>query len=355
MRVLITGGAGFVGSRLALAFREHNPKHEIIVFDNLKRRGSELNLPILQKANIGFVHGDIRIESDLFDLLAGNFDLMVEASAEPSVKAGLDGSPAYVLQTNLVGTINALEFARKRVARTIFLSTSRVYSVAPLCGVRLDETPDRFEIAEQEMMGVSAHGFSEEFTTQQARSLYGTSKLASEMLIQEYAATYGVRAVVNRCGVIVGAGQFGKSDQGVFTMWVANHYFGKPLRYQGFGGTGKQVRDLLHPSDLFCLMERQLESAAHWDADVFNAGGGRAISVSLREMTAHCAAVVGREVPIAFDPATSPVDIPVYLSDCRKIETAFGWRPKVSVPEIVGEIANWLKQEEAQLRPLFAA
>src|SRR5687768_98112 len=163
MRILITGGAGFVGSNLALAYRERYPDAEIVALDNLRRRGSELNLAILKSHNIAFQHGDIRSPADLFDL-PGNFDVMIEASAEPSVLAGLDGSPAYVLQSNLVGTLNCLEFVRNRVGSLVFLSTSRVYSIGPLRAIRLVESASRFVIDNtQELPGVSVHGISERF------------------------------------------------------------------------------------------------------------------------------------------------------------------------------------------------
>lgn len=355
MKILITGGAGFVGSSLARSFRDRYPESTVVALDNLRRRGSELNLASFRERGIEFRHGDIRQPGDLRDL-EGRFDLMIEASAEPSVLAGLNGSPDYLLGSNLVGTLHCLEFARERVGKTVFLSTSRVYSIEPLRSIRLREGQTRLEIeAEQTLPGVTEAGISEDFPVLEPRSLYGATKLASELIIQEYVATYGLDAVVNRCGVIAGPGQFGKSDQGVFTMWVANHFYGKPLAYKGFGGTGKQVRDLLHPADLFELIVRQVENVSQASGQTFNVGGGPEISTSLLELTAHCREVVGREVPIGSDPETNPVDVPLYLSDHARVTEAFDWRPRRSVRQIVTEIHEWLAGNESQLRAVFGA
>lgn len=353
MRILVTGGAGFVGSGLARRFREAEPAADVVVLDNLHRRGSELNLPLFKKLGITFVHGDIRVAADL-DGLPGNFDLFVEASAEPSVLAGVGGSPSYVLQTNLMGTIHCLDFARNRAPRMIFLSTSRVYSMAPLRALALDEGPTRFEISpQQSLRGVSPRGIAEDFPTTTARSLYGATKLSSEILIQEYVETYGLNAVINRCGVIAGPGQFGKVDQGVFTLWVAYHHFGRALRYTGFGGTGKQVRDLLHPADLYELMVRQNAVLEKHPGAIFNVGGGRTGSVSMQELTALCQKATGRTVEVASDATTSPVDIPLYISDNARVTGTFDWQPRQSPAAIMGDIAGWIAGNEAQLQPLF--
>ncbi len=344
MRILITGGAGFVGSSLAQLFKEHGAA-EVCVLDNLKRRGSELNLPHFQKKGIRFFHGDIRNPND-FEALEGNFDLFIEASAEPSVHAGVNSSPNYLLETNLGGTIPCLNFSRTRVGKLIFLSTSRVYSIQPLKELPLEEKGDRLVLS-------NAKGIAENFATHLPRSLYGASKLASELLVQEYAATYGVKAIINRCGVIAGPGQFGKVDQGVFTLWIARHFFGGKLSYTGFGGKGKQVRDLLHPRDLFTLMQKQIANDSAWTGDIFNIGGGEKISTSLAEWTQEARAATGKEIPIESNPNTASVDIPWYISDTTKAEKTFQWTPKVSRKEIAQEITAWMKNNESMLAPLF--
>ena len=357
MRILVTGGAGFVGSRLCLLLRTAEPNAEIVACDNLKRRGAELNLSLFTTHNITFVHGDVRSQNDLDNLPGGAFDWVIDGAAEPSVHAGTSGSPTYVLETNLLGTLNLLEMVRKRggCGAFLFLSTSRVYSIAPLRRIALDETDTRFVVAPTQIdSGVSVEGIAETFPTDTPRSLYGASKLASELVVQEYAETYKLPAVINRCGVIAGAGQFGKVDQGVFTLWVANHYFGKPLRYTGFGGTGKQVRDLLHPDDLYALLRMQIAQIDTCRGDVFNAGGGHAVSTSLTELTALCQGATGNTVPIAAEASTAAVDIPYYVSDSAKATAHFGWKPQKNVTDIVTEIAAWLQTNETALRPLFA-
>jgi CDP-paratose 2-epimerase len=352
--ILITGGAGFVGSSLARSFKKKNPQDRVVAFDNLRRRGSELNVAAFRREGIEFVHGDIRCPSDLEDL-KGFFDVFVEASAEPSVHAGMDGSPAYVLSTNLGGTLHCLDFARRRAGAFIFLSTSRVYSIEPMRAIPLSEGKTRFDVAGSgDLPGLKPEGISEAFPTHLPRSFYGAAKLSSELAIQEYASSYGLKAVINRCGVIAGPGQFGKVDQGVFTLWVANHHYGKPLKYIGFGGQGKQVRDLMHPDDLFDLLQAQLSSPQGLRGGVYNAGGGLDVSASLLEMTALCQKVTGRSIPIASEPKTADVDVPWYVSDTAKVRAEFGWKPKRTVLDIVGDIHGWIKDNEAELRSVFA-
>lgn len=354
MRILVTGGAGFVGSRIAAAFVRERPGAEVIAFDNLRRRGSETNLALLAERGIAFVHGDVRVRADL-DQIEGPVDVLVDASAEASVLAGLSGSPAYVLETNLGGTMNCLDWARGRAGAFLLLSTSRVYSMAPLRDLALVEAPTRYELAdEQPVPGASAAGVAEDFPTHLPRSFYGASKLASEMLVQEYADSYGLPAVITRCGVITGAGQFGKSEQGVFAMWAANHVLGKPLRYIGFDGAGKQVRDLMHPEDLFALLSLQLDAIDRCSGEVFNAGGGREGSVSLLELTEICREATGREVPMSSEARTSPVDVPIYISDHGRATRELGWSPTWTPRSMIEEIVAWVRENEDLLRPVFA-
>lgn len=350
MRILVTGGAGFVGSALARHFRRSSPAHAVVIFDNLRRRGSESNLEGLIADGISFVHGDVRNPSDL-EGIAGNFDVLIEASAEPSVLAGVGGSPRYVLDTNLGGAINCLEFARARCAGFVFLSSSRIYSIEPLVSLPLATMPTRLDYpaSASGIVGVSVEGIAEEFACDRYRSYYGASKLAAEMLCQEYARQAGLPVVINRCGVIAGPGQFGKTDQGVFTLWVARHHFGRALKYTGFGGKGLQVRDLLHPDDLCALVDLQLQSWDRVAGCTYNVGGGRRGSVSLQEFTALCQEVVGRSVPISEDPTTSGVDIPWYVSDHRKVSTRLGWSPKHTPRDIISSIAEWVRANEERL------
>jgi CDP-paratose 2-epimerase len=347
-RLLITGGAGFVGSNLAVSLASRHPDWEVIALDNLYRKGSELNLPRLEQAGVEFVKGDVREPDDLASLppLAA----LVECSAEPSVMSGVDGDSSYLFETNLTGAYNCLELARRDGAFFLFLSTSRVYPVAPQVGLNLEEGETRFEIAaEQAVPGVSPAGISETFPLEGARTLYGTTKLAAELLIEEYRASFGLPAAIDRCGVIAGPWQMGKVDQGVFTHWMLAHHFRNPLSYIGFGGNGKQVRDLLHVEDLVDLVERQLLDPAGWDGSTVNVGGGRECSLSLRETTEICRRLTGNEVPIAAVPETRSGDVPVYLSDCARLFGLDAWRPRRSAEQVLADIHQWIAADEARI------
>ena len=354
MRVLITGGAGFVGGALARSFLRDLRRNSVVLLDNLRRRGSEWNLSGLVSEGARFVHGDVRNRADL-EALEGTFDLLIEASAEASVHAGIGSSPRYVLDTNLGGALNCLEFARERCGGVVFLSSSRTYSLAPLRSLPLVETATRWELQEGNpaVAGASFAGISEQFSCDGPRSYYGASKLAAELLCQEYAAHAGLPVVINRCGVIAGAGQFGKTDQGVFTLWVARHVNGRPLKYTGFGGKGFQVRDLLHPDDLGDLIHRQIESWETVAGRTFNVGGGRSGSVSLFEFTKICQEITGREVPIEAELATSPVDVPWYISDHARVSALLGWMPRRSPREIAADVLKWIRANEQVLATLI--
>ncbi len=347
-RLLVTGGAGFVGSNLAVSLASRHPEWEILALDNLYRRGSELNLPRLEAAGVEFIEGDVREPSDLKRLPA--LSALIECSAEPSVLSGVDGDTGYLVHTNLVGAYNCLELARRDGAFLVFLSTSRVYPVAPQVELVLEEAPSRFELAvEQAVPGVSQAGISEEFPLTGARTLYGATKLAAELLIEEYREGLGVPAVIDRCGVIAGPWQMGKVDQGVFTHWMFAHHFGNPLSYIGFGGKGKQVRDLLHVEDLVDLVERQLIDPDAWDGDTVNVGGGRECSLSLLETTDICRRLTGNEVPIEPIAETRAGDVPIYLSDCTKLFGLDEWRPKRSAEQVLSDIHEWIAADEAQI------
>jgi len=350
--ILVTGGCGFVGSSLALQFKANNPGNRVVCLDNLKRRGSELNLPRLKEHGIEFVHGDIRNREDLEEL--GNIDVILECSAEPSVLAGYQSSPAYVINTNLMGTINCLELARKKEARFIFLSTNRVYPIRWFNQLELQETETRFEILQgQHPQGISPAGVSEELSLQGARSMYGATKLASELIIQEYVDMYGLKAVINRCGILAGPWQFGKVDQGVIALWAARHHWKQKLMYIGYGGKGKQVRDVLHVNDLYRLLKIQLDDIDSHAGEVYNVGGGREFSVSLKELTGLCQEATGNIIEIEEISATRPADIPAYFTDCSKVSTVTGWKPLTPPEEIVKEICLWIHDNELNLKGIF--
>jgi CDP-paratose 2-epimerase len=351
-RILITGGAGFVGSNLGLLLAEKQGS-EIIAFDNLHRRGSELALPRLRAGGVDFVHGDIRNPEDLDGLSAA--DLLIECSAEPSVQAGYDGSSRYLINTNLLGTVNCLDYARRHGSAVIFLSTSRVYSIPALRGLPLRRTADRLVMmAGESGVGWSGRGIAEDFPTRGPRSLYGASKLASELLVEEYHSAYGLRTIVNRCGVLTGPWQMGKVDQGFFVLWAARHLYGGALVYRGFGGAGHQVRDVLHVGDLFDLVSRQIGSFERHSGHTYNVGGGTALSVSLAELTGLCAARSDRRLVLGSDPATHPADIPYYVTDTKAVSEATGWLPTRSVEAILDEVFDWLARHRAELEPVLA-
>jgi len=350
--ILITGGAGFVGSNLSLSFKRRYPGDRVICFDNLFRRGSELNLPDLRAAGIEFVRGDVRCEADLRAF--SELDLIIECSAEPSVLAGSNSSAMYLIETNLMGAVNCFELAKKTGAAVIFLSTSRVYPFDAIEALRYGEEETRFvPVSDQNVTGLSPCGISESFSLDGIRSLYGATKLSAEHLLREYCYLYGVKGVINRCSVIAGPRQMGRADQGIFSLWLARHMFGQDLGYIGYGGTGKQVRDFLHVDDLFDLLERQISRMPQVSGTVYNVGGGVANALSLCELTDLCRGISGNNIAISSDPKNRYADMRWFVTDNAKVSTAFGWTPSRSVDVLAHDVARWIEQGGEDLRKVL--
>jgi CDP-paratose 2-epimerase len=352
MKLLITGICGFVGSRLALALTERIANLEITGIDNLLRPGSETNREVLTARGVRFVHGDLRMRSDFEALPAA--DWVIDAAANPSVLAGVDGksSPRQLSEHNLAGTLNVLEYCREKKSGLVLLSSSRVYSVRDLAGLPVLTENNAFVVPSSSPFlppGVSSAGITEAFPVRQPISLYGATKLSSEIMAIEYGATFRFPVWIDRCGVLAGAGQFGTAEQGIFSYWVHAHSTRRRLRYIGFGGHGYQVRDAFHPDDLAALIAMQLRRTPPEDA-VFNAGGGLTNSMSLAQLTQWCDQRFGEHRPEP-DGGTRPFDIPWVVMDSARTGSEFGWTPERSLSSILDEIAaharanpNWLSR-----------
>jgi CDP-paratose 2-epimerase len=343
MKILLTGICGFVGSVLARELSKHLQDLEILGVDNLSRPGSQLNRGGLGKL-AKVVHGDIRNSSDLEHL--PKVDWVIDAAANPSVLAGVTTgtSSRQLMEHNLIGTINLLEFCKRIQAGMVMLSTSRVYSLPKLCSLPLEVTGSSFvpRVDHGEAAGLTAQGIGETFSTEPPLSLYGTAKLGSELLAREYAHAFGLPVHVNRCGVMAGAGQFGKPDQGIFSFWIHSFRHKRPLKYIGFDGTGYQVRDCLHPRDLAGLIAKQLRQPGK-SGKVLNVGGGVASSISLARLSEWCAArfephEVGRDL------TPRPFDVPWLVLDSSQVEKEWDWKPAITLHSILEEIADHADQ-----------
>ena len=340
-----------MGSNLAIGLKSQYPGIDVTALDNLKRRGSELNLARLKEHGIQFLHGDIRNPEDL--KLEEKLDVIIECSAEPSVLAGYTTNPLYMIQTNLVGTVNCLELARVKSADLIFLSTSRVYPYEKINSIPYHEAETRFVWdAQHSVSGWSAEGIDVDFSLEGPKTLYGATKLASELLITEYMHLFNLRGIINRCGVIAGPWQFGKVDQGVFTFWMMAHVFERPLTYIGYGGSGKQVRDLLHIDDLYHLIDLQLNYMDTGAGKIYNVGGGFNVSLSLLECTQICKEITGNEVAITTEMAERDGDVVIYISDNRRVNEEYGWKPSKDSKAILQDICDWTREYGDKLRQL---
>jgi len=360
LKILITGGCGFLGSQLALHLREQG--HGVVAMDNLVRRGSETNIARLLERGVEFVHGDVRCSEDFSNLPAG-IDFVCDASAQPSVVTGYT-NPMFDLTNNTLGVIHVLEFARERRCPLIFFSTNRIYGADRINALPRREGATRFEWDSAAWRNLPAegrptgfdpkYGVSEEFSLDGAgRSIYGVSKLMADVACQEYADAFGIPVIVNRLGVISGAGQFGKIDQGWVVWWAVACWFGLPLKYIGW--RGKQVRDILFIDDVCRLVDVEMSQIGRLRNEVFNVGGGGANSLSLVEATQFFEKRLGRSVPIAHEGNPRKADTVIYITDNRKAEQVLGWQPRTGIAEGLDSILGWIAENEAELRARYGS
>jgi CDP-paratose 2-epimerase len=344
VKILVTGACGFVGSTVIREWLEDS-EHEFVGFDNLTRPGSEVNRSTLRRLGVRVLHGDVRCASDL-DVLPA-VDVVLETAANPSVLAGMDrrASSRQLVEHNLLGTVNTLEYCRRHRAAFVLLSTSRVYSIPPLATLPLRVRNGAFEPDSLAPLpaGLTAAGVREDFSTTAPVSLYGATKLASEQLALEYGLAYGFPVWINRCGVLAGAGQFGRPDQGIFSFWINSWLRRRPLGYTGFGGLGYQVRDCLHPADLVPLLERQIALVNDNHPRVANVGGGQASAISLCQLSEWCRERLG-EHTVTSQPEARLFDLPWVVLDASLATETWDWKPSRRTSDILEEIARHAEQ-----------
>lgn len=346
MRILVTGGCGFVGFSVAVSLKTIHPNIDIHLLDNLSRKGSELNIHNASSYGFTFHHGDVRISSDLISLPL--FDWIVDASANPSVLAGIRGSDTYSLfETNLIGTINILELCKKQHAGLILLSTSRVYSIKKLSSLDIIPTNDRFSVSDksfESLSGITQAGITEDFSVKPPISLYGASKLASETIALEYNFSFDIPLWINRCGVIAGPGQFARPDQGIFAFWLHSWFEKRSLRYIGFNGSGLQVRDCMHPYDLATMIIKQVNTINSPEREIIqNLSGGAENSMSLRELSAWCTERWG-SLPIISEQEQRPFDLPWVILDSSIAKKQWDWSPQYNINNILLEISHFAER-----------
>lgn len=349
--ILISGICGFVGSSLARRLLQADSSRTIFGFDNFSRPGSKLNEPLLSELGIKVYHSDVRSVADIESMPRA--DWVIDAAANPSVLAGVDGvsTSRDVVDINLYGTVNLLEYARRHEAGFILLSSSRVYSINGLKSVPLKVTDRAFVFDEAvEANDVSSFGLTESFSTSAPISLYGSTKLSSEVLAAEYHEIYKFPVWINRAGVLAGAGQFGRPDQGIFTYWINAYRERSPLRYIGFSGSGHQFRDCLHPHDLAVLVDRQMRCAGDSTKPrIVNIGGGKNNAMSLKQLSDWCAQRFGpHEVTSVMEDRM--MDVPWVVMNSGLAEKHWDFQVTIPIEKVLNEIAEHSQRNPGWLR-----
>jgi CDP-paratose 2-epimerase len=334
LKILITGGCGFVGSNLCIFL--NNKNFTVFSLDNLSRRGSDFNLNILKKLKIKNFKYDISDKKKI--KLLPRFDLIIDCCAEAAVEFSKK-DVQKVVDTNLIGTINILEKIKKDKSKIIFMSTSRVNSIKDLNKIVNNKKILKNKISIKKKI-------NENFEVLKPKSIYGLTKLASEMFIQEYAYAFNIKYLINRCGVISGPLQFGKQDQGFISLWIWKHIQKKKISYIGFGGFGNQIRDVLHVSDFCELIYIQIKKFNTINNKLFSVGGSTKSFISLIDLTKKCQKITGNKLNIGKVLRTSIYDIPYFISDNSLVKATYNWSPKKNIDQVISDSFKWLNDNK---------
>ena len=340
MNILITGGCGFVGSNLCLFLKKKN--YKISSLDNLSRKGSKYNLELLKKQKIKNYKINIEDYNQISKL--PKFNIIIDCCAEAAVEMSKKNFDK-VINTNLIGTINILKKTKIDKSKIIFLSSSRVYPIQSTNNLIKTNGLKR-ELKVKKM-------FDENTKTEGPKTIYGVTKLASEMFIEEFSYAFNIKYIINRCGVISGPLQFGKQDQGFVSLWIWKHIMKKPLSYIGYNGTGNQVRDVLHIYDLCEIINIQLKKFKTINNELFTLGGSKNSFISLKKLTKLCEKVTGNKLILSKIKKTSINDIPYFVTDNAKISKTYKWKPKKNIYNIVNDTYNWLINNKSKLIKYF--
>jgi CDP-paratose 2-epimerase len=337
MKILITGGAGFIGTHLTKFFTERGDR--VAIFDNLSRRGSIPNLLWLQKnvPGLEFIHGDVRDAAAVERAVQGReaiFHLAAQVAVTTSVT-----NPREDFKVNALGTFNVLEAARGSGMNpiVIYSSTNKVYG--GMEEAKVVEETTRYRLADL------PQGVAETWPLD-FHSPYGCSKGAGDQYVRDYARIYGLPTVVFRQSAIYGERQFGIEDQGWLAHFVISATLGRPITIYG---DGKQVRDMLYVGDLTRAFERALEQIATVRGRVFNIGGGPDFTITIWSETGPMLEQLsGHALDVRYG-KWRPGDQRVYVSDIRKAERELGWKPLIAPKEGLARLWTWAQENKEQL------
>tara|TARA_B100001057_G_scaffold299810_1_gene299947 strand:- start:4936 stop:5964 length:1029 start_codon:yes stop_codon:yes gene_type:complete len=339
IKVLITGGCGFVGTNLAIYLNKY---FKIDCMDNLSRKGSRYNYDLLKSKKIKNHNFDITNYKKILSL--PKYDLIIDCCAEAAIEVSKKDIDR-VINTNLIGTLNLLKKAKKDKSKIIFLSSSRVYGIPKLN--KLIKSKNIIKKLNVKKL------INEKDDTSGPKSIYGLTKLSSEMFIEEFSYAFNLKYIINRCGVISGPLQFGKQDQGFVSLWIWRHINKKSLNYIGYGGHGNQVRDVLHIKDLCNLILIQIKKMNKINNKIFTVGGSLKSYTSLVELTKICQKITKNKILIGKSKTTSIYDIPYFITDNKLVKKTYNWTPKKNIYDVVKDTYKWIFQNKKKLIKYF--